>query len=469
MRAQISTRQHDAPPGAQPGTQAPGLFRSPATIFWAAFGLRLACILVGHTYRIRLDDAHFDFGFEAGRIARSLVTGHGYGNPFNGYSGPSAWLPPLYPLLMALAFKLFGVYSRGAALFLMALNSLFSALIAPAIYEIAARCFDAGGLARRGARQAAPVALWSAWLWALYPAALQYAVHWLWEMSLSACLFTWALVIALRLRRVGQTTAPQKASNFGLWFSFGLLWGAIALSNASLLLVFPASLLWVLWPQLRKGFAGFDTGRLLAGPLLACIVFLAVLTPWTLRNARTLHAFVPTRSNFGIEFWHSTQFAENGPLPWGGAMPMSPHAPEFRRYVALGEIRYAHEKDELARRNLRAQPTLFVEYTLERIQFFWFGVEHAEGGHPAGEFVRLLNYSFTSLAGLLGLGLMLRRRVPGAGIFAWSFLLLPLVYYAVTVQPRFRHPLEPLITICAVYLFRSTEPRRSLLARAAEK
>jgi hypothetical protein len=29
----------------------------------------------------------------------------------------------------------------------------------------------------------------------------------------------------------------------------------------------------------------------------------------------------------------------------------------------------------------------------------------------------------------------------------------------VTVQPRFRHPLEPLIAVLAVYLFRSTERR----------
>jgi hypothetical protein len=46
-------------------------------------------------------------------------------------------------------------------------------------------------------------------------------------------------------------------------------------------------------------------------------------------------------------------------------------------------------------------------------------------------------------------------------LFALVFALVPLVYYAVTVQPRFRHPLEPLMAICAVYLFRSTEPRRA--------
>ena len=77
--------------------------------------------------------------------------------------------------------------------------------------------------------------------------------------------------------------------------------------------------------------------------------------------------------------------------------------------------------------------------------------------HLANEFLRQLSYSFLSLCGLLGLGLMLWRRVEGAGLFALVFGLAPLVYYMVTVQPRFRHPLEPLIAVLAVYLFRSSE------------
>jgi len=78
----------------------------------------------------------------------------------------------------------------------------------------------------------------------------------------------------------------------------------------------------------------------------------------------------------------------------------------------------------------------------------------------ANEYLRQLSYCFLSVCGLLGLGLMIRRRVEGAGLFALIFLLLPLPYYLVTVQPRFRHPMEPLIAVLAVYLFRSTEKKR---------
>ena len=229
-------------------------FRAPRMMFWVGFAVRVLCIVIAHTYRVRVRDDHWEFGYEAGRLARNLVTGHGYSSPFNGPSGPSAWLPPLFPLIMAGAFKLFGVYSQLAVFAVMVVDSVFSALIAPAVYEIGARCFDAYGLARRASTKAAPVALWAGWLWALYPAAIQYAIHWLWEMSLSTCLMTWGLVLALRLRRVGEEETGNREqgtgrARWGLWVGFGLLWGCVALSNATLMICLPFALGWILWPR----------------------------------------------------------------------------------------------------------------------------------------------------------------------------------------------------------------------------
>ena len=73
---------------------------------------------------------------------------------------------------------------------------------------------------------------------------------------------------------------------------------------------------------------------------------------------------------------------------------------------------------------------------------------------------RELSYCFLSLTGLMGLGLSLKRRIPAAALFAWAFLLLPFIYYFVSIQARFRHPLEPLIAIFSVYLFQSAAIRR---------
>ena len=442
---------------------------APWAIFWVGFGLRVVVILVGHPYRVRTDQANFNFGFEAGRIARSLVRGQGYANPFNGLSGPTAWLPPLYPLLLAAVFKVFGVYTRASAFVVLTLNSLFSAAVAPAVYEIGARVFDAKGIARRGAKVAAPVGLWAAWVWAVYPAALQYAVHWVWEMSLTAFLFGWVVVVALRLKEKQGIRSREKG--IGLWVAFGGLWGLIALSNASLLLCFPAMMIWIAWPKSReegldhrrerRPLAGDPGGvrdweRRVAGVGVACVVFAAVVTPWVWRNERALHGFVLTRGNLGVEL-HESTLERNDGFPWGTTLPLWPGDAEFKQYVAMGEVRYSAMRGSEAKARILAQPGRTLRWTLDRFLFFWDGTPHLRGRHPAQEYLRQLSYCFISVCGLLGLALILRRRVEGTGLFVLIFVLLPLPYYLVTVQPRFRHPLEPLIAVLAVVLFRSAE------------
>ena len=432
----------------------PKSFRAPRSIFWVAFALRVACIAIGHTYRVRVINDHFNLGFEAGRIARSLVEGHGYANPFNGVSGPTAWLPPVYPLLIALAFKLFGVYTNAAAFFVLTVDSLFSALTAPAIYEIAARCFDANGIARRASTKAAPVALWSAWMWALYPAALQYAVHWFWETALSTGLFAWIVVLALRLRGTGEEERDG-AEQWGRWAAFGALWALVILSNSSLLIGLPAAGLWVIWPKLKR----LQLKQIAAGPVLAALAFAAVMAPWWIRNERVFHTFVATRANLGAELYESTLPSHDG-FPWGPTLPMWPGDPKFQLYVHMGEVKYSAMRKQQAIERIRENPKQMAKWALDRFLFFWTNIPHPPENRPMQEVGRRLNYSFLSLAGLMGLGLALRRRVPGAALMGWMFLLLPLPYYFVTVQARFRHPLEPLITVLGVYLFRSTSARK---------
>ena len=418
----------------------------PRRMFWVALGVRLLVMTVGHTYRMRAINEHFDFGWEMGRIARALVLGYGYANPFNGLSGPTAWTPPLYPLLLAGVFKVFGVYTLKSAWVILAINCVFSAATAPAVYEIAWRCFgrDAKGL---------KVALWSGWLWVLYPAAMQYAIHWVWDMALTAMLFSWVVVLALRVRGVsspeGQDTG--RTQTVGRWVGFGLVWGLIALSNSSLVLFLPACGVWMLWGLRGKALRVGMTRAVLAG-----ICFIAVITPWTMRNYRVFHAFVPLRTNFGAELFQSVDFLYQG-FAWGPTLPMAEAAPEFRRYERMGELAYSKEQGRRAMVKIKAHPGLFLRLAVKRADFYWFGVPHPVDRGVLGEVIRELNYAFLTVGGLLGLGLAIRRNVPGAWLFFFAFLLMPLLYYFVTVQARFRHPLEPLITVLIVYLFQSAE------------
>ncbi|PYX26153.1 MAG: hypothetical protein DMG87_00300 [Acidobacteria bacterium] len=115
------------------------------SFFWMviiALSLRLGVIFITHTYNFKTVDDNFSFGYEMGRIGRSLASGQGFANPFNETTGPTAWEPPLYPFLIAGVFKGFGIYTRSSALALLILNSIFSALTCIPIFLIARRCFN---------------------------------------------------------------------------------------------------------------------------------------------------------------------------------------------------------------------------------------------------------------------------------------------------------------------------------------
>jgi len=408
----------------------------PWTIFWVGLAVRVAYITLAHTYRISPSEDHFGFGYEMGRIARSLAAGQGYANPFHGNTGPTAWVTPLFPLVLSWVFKLFGTYTRLSAWIILSFDSLLNAIMIPLIWEIGDRCF--------GLR----VARWSAWIWALYPAAMQYSVKWVWEMTLTAFLFQLALLIALRGAGVGNR--PGDGASWGRWSAFGLVWGLIALSNPGVLLFLPVCGVWML---ARSG-----KNWMIDLPKAVCagLIFLAAVAPWAWRNEQVFHAFVPFRTNFGVEL-----YLGNGPGADGFLMEYdhpSKNEAQFELYREMGELRYSAWRGEEAKKTIRANLPRFFRLCLIRTYFYWFGVPNPSG-HWVGDFGRGLNYGLTSIAGLLGLALAVRRRVPGGGLFAAAFLLLPLAYYMVTAHARFRHPLEPLIALLGVYLFQQAELR----------
>ncbi len=418
------------------------LLSTPRGIFLTGLIIRILYITFAHTYRFSIFEDHFTFGYEMARIARALVTGYGYADPFSGHTGPTAWVPPLYPLLIAAVFKVAGIYTSLSGWIILTINSVFNAAIAIFIYDIAARRYNR------------KVALWSAWIWALYPAAMQYAVRAAWETSITTCLFTAVLALALKMRGINDPSDTKPQPTTRQWLLFGLLWGLIALSNSTLLLFLPICGIWLL--------LGSPAKRAFARAAGSALVFLVVVTPWMIRNYRAFHAFVPFRTNFGAEL-----YAGNGPGAYGfryGALIGQPaQDAQHRLYTRMGELAYTHWRGELAKAWIRAHPARFTALTLKRFYFFWASVPHPTLPHPFGDWVRQITFCFASITGLFGLALSLRRHIPATLLFAWAFLLVPFTYYFVTVEARFRHPLEPLIVILSVYLFQSATPRRKSL------
>lgn len=425
--------------------------RAPWRVFWVGFTVRVLYMTLAHTWRIRPLMDHFQFGWELGRIARSVALDGQYADPFLGHTGPTAWIPPLYTLLVAAVFKVFGVYTALSAWVIFALNSVFSAATAMLVWEMGTRCFG-----RRAGR-------WSGWVWALYPAAMQYAVHWVWDMSLTAWLFAGALVLALRTRAVSaEGPVAGDGQRVGRWAWFGVVWGLIWLTNPSLLLTLPVVGGWMVWGVWRRRD---EVGSAVRGVVLAGVVVVLLVAPWVWRNWRVFGAWVPTRGNLGAELYESTRESNNG-FPWGATLPMAETAPEMVRYACEGEVRYSREQGARAKEEMRAHPGRTRRWMLERVYFFWASVPHPLERKPWVEYTREANFGLLSLTGWLGVLLAVRRRVPGAWMFLGVFVVQPLVYYAVTVQARFRHPLEPIICVVTVWLFQSAERGRRRVGEA---
>ncbi len=425
--------QASAPASREPSSRQ-RLFGSPAFIVLVALLLRLLVITAGHTYRITPRRDHFQFGWEMGRIARSLATGHGYANPTDLETGPTAWEAPLYPFLLAGVFKLFGVYTHTAAWVILALNSLFSALTCLVIYRIGRRLFDS------------QAALWAAWTWALFPYAIYWPVRIVWETSLSALLLSLAILLTLRL----ETPAHRRD-----WIFLGLLWGGIALANPTLLSFLPFSLGWLWWRQRDRSTA------VLANMALCLALGCLVVAPWLLRNYRVFGQFVFIRDNFGLEV-HMANNPGSGGL-WTRSEHPGNDPEAMQKFAAMGELPYMKAEQGAAFDFIRDHPGKFLGFFARRVFYFW-------AGNPQAALVRSwtmaparhVAFLLSTLAAFAGLWLSFRHRVRGTFLLACALLIYPIPYYIAFPAPRYRHAIEPemlLLIIYALWLCRGRDVR----------
>lgn len=406
-----------------------------------AFVLRVLWIVIGHTYRFKSTDNNFSFGWEMGRIAASIASGHGFSNPFGPATGLTAWEPPLYPYLAAGVFQIFGIYSQRSALVLLGVNSLFSALTCIPIFLIARRVFSE------------KIAVGSAWAWALLPNVIFWCTRAVWETSLAALLLATIFWLTLTF---------EDRDGWRPWFLFGLLWGITALSSTSLLSFLPAAGLWEWYRRAQGG------KRSLGGVVLASLVFFACITPWLVRNYGAFGKFIFIRDNFGAELRLGNGPGADGTLMLYEDTTHDPAA--MRQFEDLGELQYIVMRKAQALAFIQADYGRFAWLCLKRFMFFWAGPPRDTNPpwlSPAKNSLFLLS----SLLAIWGLALGLRLRRRGSTLFLWLFLLYPAVYYFVYCIPRYRHPMEPEMAILCVFALTDLAQRfrASLRAQFSER
>jgi 4-amino-4-deoxy-L-arabinose transferase-like glycosyltransferase len=393
-----------------------------------AFLVRLAVITIGHTYRItpRLD--HFQYGWEMGRLARSIASGQGFSSPTDLASGPSAWAPPLYPYLLAGVFKVFGTYSAASAWMILTFNSVFSALTCLTVCRIGERVYSAG------------VGHAAAWTWALFPYAIYWPTRVVWETSFTAFLLSLALLLTLRLgeprTRDGHATRA--------WILYGLLWGVIAVTNTAVISMMPFCLLWLVYRGSCRSH--------LVGAALCVLTAFFVMAPWLIRNYAVFGKFVFIRDNLPLEL-HMANNDRSAAL-WTRAEHPGNNPESMRRFQALGEMRFMEEKQREVNQFIREHPGTFLLFSLERSGYFWIGPPQVNiiAGYDL-RIARHVAFLLPAVFAFAGLWLTIRKRKPGAFLFACFLLIYPIPYYMVQPFPRYKHPIEPEMILLAVYVF----------------
>src|SRR5580704_1071635 len=256
--------------------QQPNLPAIPRSVLWMvllSFVLQVAAIGVFRQYHTRPGEDNFGFGFEMGRVGRSIALGQGFSNPYDGNTGPSAWEPPPYPYLIGGVFKVFGVYTYASAWVLLSINSLLASLTTIPVYLIAHKTF--------GPR----VAVWSARGWAFNPYIWYWSIQWIWDTTFTPLLLSLIFLVALEL---------EDWRGLRGWMTFAGLWGVAALANPSMLAFLPFCGLWVWRQRFKNGLPS------LAGVVLASAIFFLVISPWLVRNYEVFGRFVFLRDDFGL-------------------------------------------------------------------------------------------------------------------------------------------------------------------------
>jgi len=354
----------------------------------------------------------FTRGMEMTLLAKSLLAGQGLSSPFGVPTGPTAFIAPAYPVLLAAIFKIFGVETRAAeAVVLAAQTALNLATIALMMY-VARRLFSERAAVLAGL------------VWACSPPLLWMPTI-LWETSLSAF-----LLMALVALAIEWTEDPAKQ----MWPLPGASCGVAALVNPALLLSALAIAAWV-WFRLRRS-AGWM-------PLTAVLAFAVVFSPWPIRNARVFHAFIPLRTTVGFELWMGNRPGGAGYLD--ESLFPTYNQQELHEYIQRGELGYTAWKEQLAREYIAANPGVFARLTAVRAVRFWSGT-----GTRHGSSFYALHALATTLFGFAGLWLM-RRRHAIMLLFALPMLFFPLPYYLTHAEFRYRIVIDPLMTVLAAY------------------
>ena len=383
------------------------IFRSKSLLILVALGIRL--LLAAHLPSFLSSGGNPFRGNEPSHIAAHIAQGEGFSSPYDGIPVmPTAQQPPIYPFLLAIIFKVFGVYSRSSLLTILVVNAVAGSAICLLIYYVGRSYFSE------------IAALIAAWVWALLPSVAATDLF-IANYTLSTCfVLGWLLVL------------PRLTDSRRDWMMLGVASGVAALLNPMLLLAIPASCLFLA----KKSQA-----------LFVGLGLVLTITPWMIRNYVALgHVYPGLRDNFGLELYIGNHPGMEQARPRHCAWDLCDGTYDYEhadvptgngRFAEIGEPAFMTEKNAEAMAYIRSQPLKFLLRTARRIGAFW-----------------LLPFPIFYLCVLI-LSVVGTALAPASvrAFIAFMFLVYPVAFYLTqtTWASSYRHPIEPLMLLGSAY------------------
>ena len=226
-------------------------------------------------------NANRHLGAEYLNIARALATGRGYSDPFGVASGPTAWMPPVYPVLLAGLLLATGSESAAVAIVVAAKGVV---LVLTGMLVL--------GAARRHARRLRPE-------WALLAYVVWIVCHFDWFFQITHDV--WLLLLLVDAVLLGAWRLLTRGVGRRGALAWGALGGTALLTGPGVGAAWGATALFVGWRRRAWRLTGLS---------LALAASLASL--WVIRNAVVFGELVLVKSNLAYDLYQANYVSDAG-------------------------------------------------------------------------------------------------------------------------------------------------------------
>jgi hypothetical protein len=395
-------------------TRPPVPWRTCILVFVVALVFRLGLV-------VATDQIHEFPRKEMVRVAMAFAAKGELADPYAAPTGPTALVPPIYPIFLGLIFRTFGT-GVAAEVVKCLVTSTVSALRC-ALMPWLALCL---GLRLR-------TAVIAGLLSAFYIGALATDIKGDWAEAWAALAMVALFLAALRVAENGSLNL-RSAAVLGIW------WGLTLLVSPPLITILGSFVLVGALRFLRESPRQYVR-------FVAVLVLVAglVVSPWPIRNEIVLGRPIWAKGNFGVMMRNSYHPGARWDV-WGVEDYIDKHTPTRRpeealKVKAVGEVAYDKAALREAIEWIRSNPGITAWLLAQRTFFFWF----PPGRNPV--FIGL-EWIFT-LVSMIGLYLLYFRHRAGALLILSVWLLYPPLYYIMLWSSRYRYPINWTMTLTA--------------------